>query len=305
MTQLRVALHTLALTLAAVTAYPPAVAHAWDAAPEPAADTPTTSTDRPRGPTRRRPDPPRRLRDTAFTLEGGDFSIGLFDLEVGILDELTIGTYVAPWLLFPVLDTPIPTAFIKVRDWFDLPVNFSLRAAMLYIPSAALSKLGPEGEINAAAINLPIEVAASLELGPRFTQSAALTYVLTQVGANRASTTSIAGALTASQLTLSAMSELRLTRGFSITLLARVLIARSNLRARVLASQGSTEIDADVGLTTNYGHMVACIVPGLALRGSHINFEFGLGYGSWWLPIVDLPLPFAGVVPDMNFYVVF
>lgn len=250
-------------------------------------------------------EPRHRLKDTAYTLGAGEFSVGLFDLQVGLLDEVTIGTYIAPWLLFPVLDTPIPTAFIKIRDWFHGPVNLSLRATLLYIPPKALQTLGGEAKFDAAAINMPIEAAASFELGTRFVQSASLTYVLTQVGASQASTTSIAGALTASQLTLSAVTEYRLTRGFSLTLLARVLVARSNLRARVLATRGSTEIDADVGLSTNYGHVVACLVPGLALRGSHVNFEFGLGYGSWWLPIIELPSPFATPVPEVNFYVVF
>jgi hypothetical protein len=87
---------------------------------------------------------------------------------------------------------------------------------------------------------------------------------------------------------------------------AIAVVGGANLAvANMTISAGGAGDGIDVGLTTNYGHMVACIVPGLALRGSHVNFEFGLGYGSWWLPIVELPLPFAGLVPDMNFNVVF
>jgi hypothetical protein len=247
-----------------------------------------------------------RVKDTAYTLSAGEFSVGFFDLEAGLIDELTIGTYIAPWFVFPVLDAPIPTGFVKLRDWFHGPVAGSLRATFIYVSATALSAgLGEGSIIDADAIVVPLEAAASVQLGKRFTQSLALTYVLTHAGGSQASSTSIAGAATASQLSLSALSEFRLTRVFALTLLARVLVARSNLRARVQGTQGSTMIDADIGVSTDYGRLVACVVPGIALHGTHLNFELGLGYGSWWLPIVELPLPFQGPVPELNFYVKF
>jgi hypothetical protein len=248
----------------------------------------------------------RRFEDTAYTLSAGELSIGFFDLQVGTLSELTIGTYIAPWFLFPVLDTPIPTGFVKLRDWIHGPIALSFRATLIYVSATALrAGLGKGDEVNADAIILPLEAATSVDLGPRFTQSFALTYVLTEGSGSQSSSTSIAGAVSARQLTLSALSEYRITRTFSLTLHARVLVARSNLRARIQGSQGATKIDADVGLSTDYGHLVACIVPGIALHGSAVNFELGLGYGSWWLPIVNLPLPFIGPVPEANFYVRF
>jgi hypothetical protein len=31
----------------------------------------------------------------------------------------------------------------------------------------------------------------------------------------------------------------------------------------------------------------------------------GLGYGNWWLPVVELPLTSAQIVPELNFFVRF
>jgi len=248
----------------------------------------------------------RRFEDTAYTLSGGEFSLGLYDLAIGIIDEVTVGTYIAPWFTFPFVDTPVPTAFVKVRDWFHGPVALSLRATGIYISATALAQgLGQGDDVTAAVWILPLEAAVSLEADSRLTQSFSLTWLITQADTSRSSSTSVAGAVTGSQLSLSSLSEYKLTDWFSVTLQARILLAQSNVRARVQAEQGSTAIDADIGLEADYGHVVACVIPGIALRGRHLNFELGLGYGSWWLPIVGLPLPRTGPVPVLNFYVRF
>ena len=46
-------------------------------------------------------------------------------------------------------------------------------------------------------------------------------------------------------------------------------------------------------------------MPGLAFSWANVNLELGLGYGNWWLPVVQLPLPERGLVPEANFYVRF
>jgi len=239
-------------------------------------------------------------------LSGGELSIGLYDVQFGIIDELTIGTYIGPWFVFPFFQAPIPTAFVKLRDWFHGPVALSLRATGIYISATALAEgLGQGDDVSAAVVILPLEAAVSLQPDSRLTQSFSLTWLVTQADGSRSSSTSVAGAVSGSQLSLSSLSEYKITDWFSVTLQARILLAQSNVRARVQAEQGSTSIDADIGLDADYGHLVACVIPGIALRGRHLNFELGVGYGSWWLPIVGLPLPSTGPVPVLNFYVRF
>jgi hypothetical protein len=259
-------------------------------------------------PTRAEEPRPTRFRfeDTAYTLSGGELSIGLYDVQVGIIDEVTVGTYIAPWFVFPAFQAPIPTLFVKVRDWFHGPVALSLRATGIYVSATALAQgLGGGDDVNAAAIIVPIEAAVSLKADARLTQSFSLTWLITHAAGGGSSSASVAGAVTGTQTSFSALTEYKLTDWFSLTLQAKVLLSQSNVRARVSGEQGSTSIDADVGLAADYGHLVGCVVPGIAIRGSHLNFELGVGYGSWWLPIVALPLPVTTVVPVLNFYVRF
>jgi hypothetical protein len=283
----------------------PPVAQDAPAAPPTVPPAPPASPAPPPAP-KEEPPTRHRVEDTAYTLSGGEFSIGLYDLQFGIIDEVTIGTYIGPWFAFPFVQAPIPSAFVKVRDWFHGPVALSLRATGIYISATALAEgLGRGDEVSAAAIILPLEAAVSLEAGSRLNQSFSLTWLITQADGSRSSSTSVAGAVSGSQLSLSSLSEYKIADWFFLTLQARILLAQSNVRARVQAEQGRTSIDADIGLDADYGHLVACVIPGIALRGRHLNFELGVGYGSWWLPIVGLALPTTGPVPVLNFYVRF
>src|SRR5262245_54767703 len=64
------------------------------------------------------PDVTRRINRTAYTLDQGQVDIGVESFAVAPFDELTIGTYVTPWLLLPYLGLPVPNAFIKARTPF-------------------------------------------------------------------------------------------------------------------------------------------------------------------------------------------
>jgi hypothetical protein len=78
-------------------------------------------------------------------------------------------------------------------------------------------------------------------------------------------------------------------------------------RARITAhfSEGSTTVDADLGARPRSQEFVACAIPGVAFSWEHVNLHLGLGYGTWWLPIVELPLTTPQIVPDLSFYVRF
>lgn len=43
--------------------------------------------------------------------------------------------------------------------------------------------------------------------------------------------------------------------------------------------------------------------PGVAFSWEHFNLHLGLGYGNWWLPVIELPLTSAQIIPEFNFYV--
>jgi len=41
--------------------------------------------------------------------------------------------------------------------------------------------------------------------------------------------------------------------------------------------------------------------PGVAFSWEHVNPHLGLGYSTWWLPLVELPLTTPKIIPDLSF----
>jgi hypothetical protein len=121
----------------------------------------------------------------------------------------------------------------------------------------------------------------------------------------QASGATIRGAGALSHLTLSTLFEVRLTRVFALTLLARLLLYQSAAHVHARFNQGSTSVDADLGIKAQDRDFTACAIPGVAFSWSHVNLELGLGYGALWLPVVELPIPGALPLLEGNFYVRF
>jgi hypothetical protein len=244
-----------------------------------------------------------RVDYTAYTLAGRELSLGPFKAELGIFRELMVGTYVPTWFAFPVLDSPIPTGYVKLRDPFHGPVTGSIRATFVYIDADALaSELSENQGTNADLLVLPLEVSLSARYTSKVSQSILLSYVFADAFAKQASGATIRGAGALSHLTLSTLVELRLTRVFALTLLGRMLLYQSAAHVRAQFEQGSTSVDADLGVKALDREFTACLIPGVSFSWSHVNLELGLGYGSFWLPVVDLPITGRLLVPEGNFY---
>lgn len=248
-----------------------------------------------------------RVDKTAYTLKPREFSLGILEAQAGITREVLAGTYVPTWFAFPLLGVPIPSAFVKVRDPFQGPLAFSGRVNFLYVDAGALASelLKNSGSDDGSVFLLPLEVAASYRFNRIFSQSLTLTYVLVTVDGKYESDASIHGAAALSNVSVGTFSEWRLTRVLALTLLLKAMVYRGNAHVRANFVEGSTTAEADLGARDPISGLVACAVPGVSLSFSHVNLELGLGYGHYWLPIVQLPLPEPGLVPEANFYVRF
>lgn len=246
----------------------------------------------------------QRVEYTARTLNAGELTLGPTKVHAGLLDTILVGTYVPTWFTWPVLGAPIPTAFIKVRDPFAARLAVSLRATLVYLSTRALSGITDDSSTEGALLIVPVEGALTFRFSRRFAQSTELTYVAGGLTRNTASTTTLEGSAVSSNVTFSTFSELQLTDAFALTWLNRVLLYQGGTRIRARATQGATSIDADIEIR-NRQALTACAVPGVQLTFGAFNFDVGLGYGSWWLPIIQLPLPYYGLVPEANAYVRF
>ncbi|HEX6275841.1 MAG TPA: hypothetical protein VFZ53_22520 [Polyangiaceae bacterium] len=247
-----------------------------------------------------------RVDRTAYTLRGGELSLGVRTAELGIVDELLIGTYVPTWFAGPVLGEPIPTGFVKLRAPFDGSLAIAGRAAAVYVDADVLASNWLENDGSTASVwILPLSLAASYRFGPSFSQSAELTYVAVAAAGDHEGEADIHGALTSTNVTLSTLSELRLSRVFALTLLAKLMVYRGDARVTTEFETETTHVDAELGADKPYSGVVAAVVPGFSLSFSHVNFELGAGYGHLWLPAVELPVRTRGLVPEANFYVRF
>jgi len=248
----------------------------------------------------------QRIEDTAYTLPGGQFSLGLWSAEAGIFDDITIGTYLPSWLAFPVIDAPILTGFIKLRAPWQGPVALSVRVGAAYFDAGAVAADVSDGRATRAdVLAVPFEVAASLRISDRITQSLQLSYVAFDVGASEQNQATGSGTATTNNASLSALFEMRIDPRWSVTFTGRMLVYQSPARITAHLERGATSLRANLGFRPYDGALLWAVVPGVAFSWARLHVEFGLGYGSYWLPIIASPLPGSSLVPEGNAYVRF
>lgn len=245
-----------------------------------------------------------RVDYTAYTLRPGEIAAGPFKAEIGLPGGAMIGTYIPTWVASPFVKGLIPTAFVKIRDPFAGPVAVSLRVGMTYFDGTSLAATATRNkEAKASLVVIPLEAAISARFSEVFSQSVFFTYVaLAAGGTDVTSQADIQGAAAFTNSSVSTLLEFRLNRITAITLLGRVLVHQGHARFQGNFTEGSTTVDADIGTRPRVQSFAACIVPGLAFSWANVNLNLGLGYGTWWIPIVDLPLGGQSVVPDANFF---
>lgn len=251
-----------------------------------------------------------RIDYTAYTLRRDELSVGLGAAAYGVLDEITVGTYVPLWLAFPLLNAPIASAYLKLRDWFHGPAAASLRAALLYLPASLFSSTVTNGAATRVGfLVVPIELSVSVRFHPKFSQSLQLSWVHVGVDGSRARDKrldlGIGAASAVTSLSIHFLSELRLSPLVALTLRESVLLGYGDLVVRGEIERDGTRVDASLGATELYDGIVANIIPGVALSWSNVNLHLGVGVGSNWLPFLGLPIRGVTVVPDVDFYVRF
>lgn len=251
-----------------------------------------------------------RIDYTAYTLRQTEFSAGVGTAAFGIRDELTVGTYTLPWFAFPWLRAPIATGFIKVRDWFKGPLAIAVRANFVYLNASNISsELSDRDSSDVGVTVLPLELSGSLRIARDFSQSLQLNFVHAWVSGNLPSDstadTGLGGNSKASTLSLSALSEYRVSRNVAFTLRGTLLLASSDIVARATLQRNETRVVANIGALADDRSVVGNIIPGIALSWTHVNIHLGVGFGTNWLPYVAYPTRTSTVVPDADFYVRF
>ena len=260
-------------------------------------------------PAQAQPAPGReRIDFTAYTMRGQAAQIGIGAAAYGVTDELTVGTYVVPWLASPILGAPIVTAFVKGRDWLHGPLAGSVRATVVYANAGELSDALSGGDSGSAQLwMVPLELSGSLLVSPAFTQSLQLTWVFIDVDGESGAEVDVGfgAAAAATSASLSSLSELRVTRVTSLTLRLNLLLGYSNVAIDGQLERDGTQVTADLGEDPDRRDFVANFIPGVAFHWAHVALHLGVGVGAPWLPIAGIPIHTTTVVPDLDFYVRF
>jgi hypothetical protein len=244
----------------------------------------------------------QRFDRTAYTPDQGHLDVGIESVEFAPLDQLTFGTYVPTWLLTPLLGAPVPTGFVKVRTPFIGPVVASLRANVIYFSGASLrSQFAEAASADGSLWIVPVELAVSAHPMPHLSESLELMYVGVTGNGDADGSTTIRGSAAATSVTLSSLSEFRVNSAFAVTLMGRVLVHQDAVSVQGNATSDGTQVDFDLGVRRR-NSFVACVVPGVELDFGKAHLDLGLGYGSYWLPVVELPLTSYGLVPEANLY---
>jgi hypothetical protein len=250
-----------------------------------------------------------RIDFTAYTLGANEVSLGVGAAAYGVLREITVGTYVLPWFAFPLVNAPIASGFVKLRDWAHGPVAASLRGAFVYLPQSALSSTLSNDSARVGFIAIPLEASLSARLHARFSQSLQLSWVHVAMDGSQPRNGSldlrIGGASAVTSLTLSSLSEVRITPVLALTVRASVLLGHGDLTVRGELERDGTRVDARLGAKQLYDGLVANVIPGIALSWANVNLHVGVGVGSNWLPFFGLPIRVITAVPDADFYVRF
>ena len=236
---------------------------------------------------------------TAYTRPKGRVAAGPLKLEMGIIDEVMVGTYVAPWLAFPWLDVPVPSAYFKVRSFWEGPFTLALRGGLTYLDATALAHLADD-TAQGSAMSYVAEVDGSYKIDCQFSVSLGLDWARVQaVGSAGDQTTSVEGASTAHTYSLRALGEWRLTDVIAVTLLMRYLIYQSPISADATSETPAVTVTESMSAeSTNQRRFAA--VPGVSFSWTHWELGAGVGYGVFFLPVVGLASAKAWPVVDFN-----
>jgi hypothetical protein len=240
----------------------------------------------------------------AYTLKANEMSVGIQRFEMGLFKPVTLGTYTLPWFLFPILSVPVPSAWLKIRDWFYGPVAVAVRGGFIYLDARALASKAAEGSARASVWVLPITASVSARLHERITESVELSYLGTALSADIEAPTTIGGASVTSIFSMAALTEVRLSRKFALDMLHRLSLYRSPVSVTGAVETDGIEVQPTMTATSTSGPLYS-FTTSLHMSFGPVNLRLGVGYGAFWIPMAEVPVQLKFPMPDFDFYVRF
>jgi hypothetical protein len=245
-------------------------------------------------------DDQRRLDEgTALTVGAQTVKLGVLSFDYGIIERLSVGTDPPFWAFRAATSVWIPNVHLKFAfinsEWFWL----SAQAGFYY---ADITHNGASGSVTV----VPISGLASVAVIPGFWIHGDVTYdLVTASGAGDLDRAAIGGSAGTRAVQLGALLEWRLAPVFAITLRGRLQVYSGRLAFSGTAqSDEFTTGTVDARLTPRRQHPWV-LIPGVAFLWRHVHLQAGLGYGTVFVPGVDIPLTKQTWAPDFSLAVLF
>lgn len=238
------------------------------------------------------------VTDTAHTLgEQGALSIGLWRLDVGIFDRLDVGTYTWLWAL------PFPNFQLKWRIWSDDRWAVALRTGLYYVDFDWIFWTDFESDASAGIFPLELWLTIPLHRDWGLHLGVAWTTVFLD-GTYDPDEFQGAAAHDNEQMIVS--GEWRLTRVTRLLLTLRWL-AFEQLRGdasfhRQLDEYTTVEIVGAAELRGESVRNAASLMLTVVLGWETFHFRFGLGYGNYNVPSINVMIPVMTPIAELDFW---
>jgi hypothetical protein len=273
----------------------------WVAAWAGDAETPPVIEAKPAPPSDAPPPRPLPLLDerTAYTIDRHTVKLGLLAFEFGILDNLSIGTDPPAWALRSFTSILVPNLHVKY-EFFDR--GRWAAAAHVAVYYAHLTS----GDTSGDLFDVPLSLFVSVHAQRHVFLHGEATYVYAHLtGSGNVSDAEVHGAGVANAVQTGLVAEFRVTRIFSITATGRVQPYQSNVTfGATHMADASTTVQLDGQVVPRVRHPWQ-LVGGVVFLWDHIHLILGVGYGNYFAPGMDIPVPKRTIVPDGELAVLF
>lgn len=246
----------------------------------------------------------QRITDeSAYTLRQKDFRVGLWKAQYGIIDSITAGTYIWPWVF------RVSNLHAKWRYWQNETWALSVYAGLYHLDTKSFQKLD-EDTGNATITVFPFELAVSHRFDDRYTLSVAPVWTTVVLKGNlQDEDLKGAGEGAVNNFQLTATFEWRLTRVTALLFHGRYLVAQT------AHAQGDVVLHPDEFTTVEVHaagqtdaidfRKAGSLVTSGVFSWETFNLRLGLSFGHYNVPAVNFVLGEALVVPELDLYWIF
>jgi hypothetical protein len=246
----------------------------------------------------------QRITDeSAYTLRKRQFRLGIWKAQYGLIDSVTVGTYLWPWV-FRVSNLHLKWRIYEEKKW-----AFSASTGFYHLDTKNFEGLD-ENTGNATLTVFPFELATSWRIDDRFTLTLAPVWTTVVLKGNLADDDlEGAGEGAVNNFQLTSTFEWRVSRVTAFLFHGRYLVAQTaHANADVVLHPDeftTVEVHAAGKTDAIDFRRAGSLTVSSVFSWETFNFRLGLSVGNYNVPAVNFVLGQSLVVPELDVYLIF